>query len=351
MEQHLGFSAARIGYISSLVLGTKMVGPYLWGWLADYYGARIRIIRLGAFLAFISFLAVFWRQDFWPLLAIVAFFSFFWNAVLSQFEVVTLSHLQQHTDRYAQVRLWGSVGFIVAVSGLGAMFDYVSIAYLPVALAALLAAIWLAGIVVQEPQGQSRQRVANHMALFWRQLARPGMVAFFLAAFLVQLSHGPYYTFFTIYLESLAYPRAVSGLLWSLGVAAEVVLFVFMHKLLVRYSLRILLLVTLLLTMARWLLIALFAESWPLLVFAQLLHAASFGSFHAVAIEIVRQNFSDASSGQAQAFYSAISFGAGGAIGALASGWLWAFGPTLLFLLAALAVVPGFLAVLFFVRD
>ncbi|HEY9034001.1 MAG TPA: MFS transporter, partial [Pseudomonadales bacterium] len=215
----------------------------------------------------------------------------------------------------------------------------------------ILAAIWLASLLVNEVPAEPRQASVNHIALFWRELNQPAILAFFFACFLLQLSHGPYYTFYTIYLDSLDYPRLLTGLLWSLGVVAEIILFWVMHRLLSAYSLRFLLLVTLVLTSVRWLMIALFAELWPVLVAAQLLHAASFGSFHAVAIEMVRRHFSEGSSGQAQAFYSAVSFGAGGAVGALLSGWLWVYGPGWLFLLAALSVLPGIAAVYWLVRE
>ncbi|HEY9034826.1 MAG TPA: MFS transporter, partial [Pseudomonadales bacterium] len=170
MEQHLGFSPEAIGYIAALVLATKMLGPYLWGWLADYFGTRIPIVRVGSLLAFLSFLAVFWRQDFPALLVIVALYSFFWNAVLSLFEVITLRHLREHTHRYTQVRLWGSVGFVVAVAGLGALFDVVDIRWLPLVLAVILAAIWLASLLVDEVPAEPRQVSVNHIALFWREL-------------------------------------------------------------------------------------------------------------------------------------------------------------------------------------
>ncbi len=74
-----------------------------------------------------------------------------------------------------------------------------------------------------------------------------------------------------------------------------------------------------------------------MMIFAQLLHAFSFGCAHSVSIEFIRRNFSGASQGQGQALYSAVSFGAGGAAGALISGWVWATSPVLSFALSALA--------------
>lgn len=334
MSSHLQFSSEQIGYISALMLGTKILGPYWWGWLADMSGRSMTIIRAGLLLACVFFSALIFTESFWKMALIVGVYSFFWHAVLSQFEVVTLSYLKTMPHHYTQVRVWGSIGFIVAVAGLGLLFDYVSIAHFPVMLLAMLALLWCSSLWVKEPQSPMLNKPADRTGAFWQQLKQPAMLAFFFCCFLMQLSHGPYYTFYTIYLEGLGYARTHIGLLWSLGVAAEVVLFLFMPKVLARFSLRDLFITSFVLTLIRWVMIAWFAQSLWVVLFAQLFHAASFGSFHAVAVEIVRRKFYQGSSGQGQAFYSVV-FGLGGAVGALMSGWLWHLGSSYLFSLAA----------------
>ena len=93
------------------------------------------------------------------------------------------------------------------------------------------------------------------------------MIAFFATSFLLQFSHGPYYTFFSIHLEAQGYSKSATGMLWSLGVFAEVLLFMGMHRLLERFSLRQILIASLALTALRWWLIAEFVESVAILVF------------------------------------------------------------------------------------
>ncbi len=110
----LNFSSLQIGFLSALVMVTKVVAPNIWGWLADSYHCRTRIIRLGAMLATVCFLGVYFSQDYWWISLVIVLYSFFWNAVLSQFDVLTLSHLQGRYARYSLIRVWGSVGSIVA---------------------------------------------------------------------------------------------------------------------------------------------------------------------------------------------------------------------------------------------
>ncbi len=345
----LGYNAEQIGYLAGIMMGTKIIGPNIWGWLADYTGRRMQIIRLGSLGALIIFLTIFLDQRFWWLAVIIAAYSFFWNAVLAQFEVITLSHLNGRYHRYSQIRVWGSVGFIAAVSLLGFYFDVFSVSALPWVIAALLAGIWLSSLSVTENTEVHEEAHLNPS--LWAVLRQPSVIAFLLTCFLLQVSHGPYYTFFSVYLEDHGYNRSITGLLWSLGVLAEVVVFIFMHKLLERFSLRWIMLSSLLLSVLRWVLVGALVDNWLVLILAQCLHAASFGTYHAFAVEMVRRCFKGGLQGQGMALYSGLSFGAGGAVGAVLSGWGWEFNPQLTFYVASAVCVLSTLIAWVWIRE
>ena len=115
-----------------------------------------------------------------------------------------------------------------------------------------------------------------------------------------------------------------------------------MHRVLAAYSLRAIVLWSLALSCLRWLLIAYFVEYPWVLFIAQCLHAASFGSYHAAGIEIIRQCFVG-HHGQGMALYSGLSFGLGGAVGAVLSGWAWDVSGVLCFVAAAVAAAAALL--------
>jgi len=261
------------------------------------------------------------------LAAIIFCYSFFWNAVLAQFEAVTLVHLREEAERYSRIRLWGSIGFIVAVASFGWLFDRVSIAFFPAVVTFALLAIFVSSCVVKEPV-LVEAHIDHHLedASFWQRVSQPSVAIFFGVCFFMVLSHGSYYTFFSLLMEKYHHSRTVIGLLWSLGVVAEVVLFWYMPRLLSVFSVRNLLLLCLSMAVLRWLLLATFPQSMETMLFAQCLHAFSFAGFHAGAIETVRRLFAIRQSGKAQAFYSAVGYGAGNALGALGSGAVWQFG-------------------------
>lgn len=317
-----GFDAQTIGVLMALMHASRIIAPNLWGWIADRTGARLRIVRLGSMMTCVAFIAIFWQESALGIGLVVLGFSFFWNAVLPQFEVITLSHLGAERDKYSRVRLWGSIGFIVAVLVVGALFDLVSVRWLPVVMLGFMVLIWLNALLVPEATLTHKAAQAES-GNFLQQLMRPQVVAFFVVCFLVQFSHGPYYTFYSVLMEQVGFSRGEIGVLWAIGVIAEVVIFIYMHRLIQRYGLRNIMLASLMLCVVRWAMIGAVPEILPLMVAAQLLHAATFGCLHAVGIALVHRYFSDRTHGQGQALFSSFGFGAGGAAGALVSGMLW----------------------------
>jgi len=339
--QWLNFSAKEIGELTAILLATRIVAPNIWGWIADHHGNRMRIVRLASFASSLTFSAILFGHGYFWIAGTLLLFSFFWNASLPQFEATTLQHLGEHSHHYSKIRLWGSIGFIVIVTILGALLEHFSARIIPYAMLLSLTAIWLISLTV--PESSSRHLSLEHQPLM-TILKRRDVIIFLSICFLVQVSHGPYYTFYTIYLEQHHYSRSLIGQLWALGVIAEVIIFLFMHQWLPRYGIRKILLISLLLSTLRWLIIGFYPDSLALLLFAQCLHAASFGTFHATAIAWVHHNFTGKNQGRGQALYSSVGFGAGGALGSLFSGYFWVTpGPTATFSIAAACTTLAFM--------
>ena len=121
--QSLNFSAWDIGLLMSQMQLMRLFGPNLWGWLADRFGRRMMIIRLAALISLAGFSAFFWLDKLPGMLVAMAVLAFFWSAALPLVETLTFDHLRQAPERYSRIRLWGSIGFIVAVMLTGALLD------------------------------------------------------------------------------------------------------------------------------------------------------------------------------------------------------------------------------------
>ncbi len=338
-----GFDAIAIGQLVAILVGTKMVAPMVWGYLVDRTGRRMPLVRAGSLLAVVSFFPVFAAKGYWALAAAIALFSFFWNASLPQMEAVTFNHLGSRVSHYARIRLWGSIGFILVVAALGFVLKQYPISIVPVWVLALFVGSWLCSLTIPDSQPVHPGEPAVSL---WRLVRRPEVSAFLAACFLMQLSHGAYYAFYSIHLSAAGYSSAAVGTLWALGVCAEVLVFLRMHWLLTRFGARRVLLWSLALAALRWVLIGGFVELVAVQVFAQLLHAASFGTFHAAAIHLVHHFFPGRTQGRGQALYNSLSFGAGVALGSLVAGLLWSTsGPFAVFGIGAVAATLGLIAV------
>jgi len=341
-----GFSAVEIGELMALFGLVRVLAPNVWGALGDYTGRRMALLRLGCGICFVIFANIFWVDGFISMALLMVGYGFFWAAVLPQFEVVTLNYLKERTDDYSRIRIWGSIGFVVAVLILGLLFDFISLLNLPVFMLVLLLAILISSLAVK---GEKKVVYEEAGVGFVALLLRPSVIAFLLAAFLMQLSHGAYYTFFSLFLQGHGYTNSWIGFLWALGVLAEVIVFLVIHRMFRWVSYKTVLLVSLLLAVVRWYVTAHFADVLWLLILAQLTHAATFGAMHSVSMHYIHKYFKGRHQGQGQALFSSLTYGAGGALGAYVSGQIWMkdFGVTM-FEWAAVCALIGVLIVAVF---
>ena len=329
----IAMTAEQIGILSAVVVMTKIFASPFWGWLADHRGHRVRVIQICSFFTLLFFSLVLFTEQFWPLFLVLLAFSIFWSAGLPLIEATTLSHLGDNNHDYTIIRVWGSISFIIGVLALGQFFDRQPIHLLLPILIMTLALIWLHSLTLPEKQQQHSDETDRS---FLDTIKHPTVIYLFMVCFLLQASHGPYYTFFSIYLEEHGYSNSFIGIAWAVGVIAEVLVYLVIHRVIKTWGLRWLMIMSLVLASLRWSLIAVFVDSVVILIFAQLLHAATFGVYHAVAIQYIHREFRGAHQGRGQALYSSISFGAGLALGTLASGYMWeSIGSMQTFLFAA----------------
>ncbi len=330
-----GFGPRALGDLMALFALSRIVAPYAGGWLSDRFGQRLTVVRGAALLAFVCFLFVVYAQSFVAIAAVMVSFSFFWYATLPPVEASTLAF---HGDRYGRIRLWGSIGFIVVVLGLGPILDRFGAQVTVPAIALLLLGLWFATLglapLAPTPTGLAPAPI------------RRGLAPFLVACFLMQVSYGPYYTFYSVYLAHYGYDKTTIGALWALGVVCEVVVFWQAGRFFARFGEWRLFAFTFGLAIVRWIVIADFPHSWPALALAQAFHAFTFGLYHALAVRLVSHYAGPGAKARAQAFYGSAA-GAGAAVGAAISGYLWvSVGPQGMFLSAAAVAAAGFLVIL-----
>jgi PPP family 3-phenylpropionic acid transporter len=316
-----GFSSVQIGELFALITLARIIGPNLWANMADRSGKGLTILRIGSLLTFLTFSLVFWLDGFWGLSLCFALMMMFWTAVLPQLEVITLNCVDSSAHRYSNIRLWGSIGFIVLTIATGKAID-LSDSDAPIFVSALvLLALFIATLLIREPDLTVSQTTQN--GSIWQKIRQPQWLLFILSALLLQVSFGAYYGFFALYMRDLHYDGQTTGILIALGVAAEIVIFILAGRIIQRFGVKWVLIVSIVLTACRWLLLGYYAQWIGILVFAQLLHAFGFGLTHAASVNYIHRFFGSGFQSRGQAIYISVAFGLGGAMGNYFAGLTW----------------------------
>ena len=341
--QSENFSPSSIGILLSLFQISRIVAPNFWGWLADHTGHRVKWIKLTSFLGLIGFIGVFWAKGFFWIFLVMSALSLFTSSTLPLAESLTLAHLATTDGHYSRIRLWGSIGFIVASLFLGYLIDLQGINILLWVLLITQAIIFFLSNTI--PEAKEIHHKKNDLPI-WKIIKTPSVVALLIGCTLMVSAHGVLYNFYSIYLKEHGYSSATIGWLWAVGVICEIFIFMLMPKILRRYSLKTILLISLFLGVIRFILIGASPDQFYLLLIAQMFHAATFGSFHAASIEVIAYFFKGRNQSRGQAIYNSVAYGIGGTIGGLGGGYLIQYlGGQLGFMIAAISPLIGFVVI------
>ncbi|EDQ01011.1 MFS transporter [Shewanella benthica] len=319
--ENRGFNPQEIGSLLAILMATRIIAPNVWAMVADRTGMRAQLVKWGAAAAAVSYLTFFYDGSFTYLAISLCVYTFFWNAILAQLEVITLETLGENTSRYGAIRSFGSLGYLVFVVGVGFGISLWGTEILP-----YVGMVLFIGLLLSALPLPSDRAVVKRKGDTPKLALDKGIVWFLISAILLQMSAGPFYGFFVLYLKQAGYTEAVAGMYVALGVLAEILMFMIAPRLLGRFGVKRLLVVSLGFTGIRWLLMAYLVDSVIWLGLSQLLHAFTFGLVHAASIQFVHSRFDASHRSKGQALYASLSFGVGGALGTWLCGMIWGDG-------------------------
>lgn len=316
-----GLNSFDIGKILAIFTVARILSPSLGAYIADKTGQQIKVIRNGTLCATSCFILMFWANHFWSLAIILAIFSTIWNAILPQLELHTLNSIRSNAKIYGRIRMYGSFGFITLSILSGALIsDWGLLTFNSIGLVTLVA-LYLSTCLLKEKKLLAIEKHESHT--FYNNLKSPSFILFIFSGLFYQISFGPFFNFFTLYLRDLEYPTYAAGLYVSVGVLAEIAMFLIIGRLYKRFGAILLIIFSLLITAFRWYLMATMASNPMVLFMAQIIHATSFGMYHIASIQFIQGQFKKPQQNQAQALFFSVVYGIGGAVGAYVSGYLW----------------------------
>lgn len=315
----LGHGGYVVGGMLGLWYGTRIFSPPVWAALAGRSPRPGTWFVAGCALTLSCFSAFLFVREAWALLAVMAVFGVFYNAVMPQFEAMTLTALGARSDLYGRLRVWGSIGFLLVAGSYGALMDAFGGDAFPWLSLPLFVLMVLAAWPHRRDAPPPRTGGGDQGHL-WK---RPGVRRFLLVAMLMQAGFGPFYVFYTLHLQAAGHSGAVIGALWAVGVLIEIVMFWQSPRLIARFGASPLLMACLAVTVLRWGLTALFPASLPLMVLAQATHALSFATFYACCMRLMAEYFPGRRAGAGQSLFFGFSQGVGGVLGAAMAALAW----------------------------
>lgn len=315
-----GVDVFGIGILMSLMQAMRIVGPNLWGWTADWTGQRARVLQFTAASALIAFIGFFFGGGFWYFAFFMVVVNLFTSAQGPLSDALILAEMRGNMSRYGQLRLWGSVGYVVMTAASGFVLDWAGIGLMPWVGAVILGAVLLVSLkLYQTPQPAAERKQASVLGI----LCRREVAVFMASGGFMLAAHSALYAFYSLYLSKLGYSNVTIGLMWAVGATAEIVFFIYQAPVIRRFGIRTVLLVSLFAAVVRFVLIGAGAKSLIVLLLAQLLHAATFGAHHITSILSIQKWFSGSLQARGQALFISASYGVGGTFGGFLLSWVW----------------------------
>jgi PPP family 3-phenylpropionic acid transporter len=316
---HLGFSGFQIGALSAARTGVTVLFPLFWGILADRFHTRKPIYILCNFISTAIWALYIYTTDFRLMLVITTCYAIFYAPIISFLEAFTIDILGHKKKSYGMLRAWGSIAFITVVIILGRIIDLFSI---EIIIVLIFAGSLLQAFVSIKIPDTDNNRKKRPFSPFANIFLNKRLIVFLFCAFLMLVSHGAYYAFFSIHLANLGYGNTFIGITWALASTAEIIVMIKSDRIFKRFSMKDVLVFSFVVATLRWF-ILFFATSTAVILLTQILHAITYGSFHIASILYVDSLTPVEAKTTGQAVNNAVTYGLGMTVGIFISGCLY----------------------------
>jgi PPP family 3-phenylpropionic acid transporter len=333
---HLDFSGFQIGLLSAARTVTTIIFPLLWGRIADRYRIRKPIFIVCNIISAALWILMLLTTDYRLMLMIIICYGIFYAPLISFLEAFAIDLLGSRKKDYGRLRVWGSISFIATVLVLGKIIDRLSIDIIIVLIA--VGSILQALVSLSIPAGprDAAPSVPKSQNIFSKTIK-----LFLFCAFLMLVSHGTYYGFFSIHLENLGFDKTFIGIAWALASVAEIIVMVKSKAIFKAFSLKNVLLFSFGMASLRWM-ILFWSQSALIILATQVLHAFTYGAFHMASILYVDALTPAKSKTFGQAVNNAVTYGLGMMVGFFFNGFFYEkMGSQILFLISSLIALAG----------
>jgi len=334
---HLNFNGFQIGLLSAVRSVSMILFPILWSIIADRFGIRRNIYIFCNFMSAGIWVFYFFTTDFNMMFLISAIYAVFYVPIISFMEAFTMDILGKKKQSYGKIRVWGTIAFIIIVVITGKLIDLYSV---NIILGFIFAGALIQALVcINIPDIKVKKDIV--FSSDTKFLRTSHVIVFLICAFMMLLSHGTYYGFFSIHLEKLGFGKTFIGFAWALASIAEILVMLNSNRIFKHFSLENVMFFSFIIAGVRWLILY-FTKSPGIILASQCLHAVTYGTFHIASILYIDRASPEESKTIGQAVNNALTYGLGLMAGIFLSGYFFeSLGAFNLFLISSLTAFTG----------
>jgi PPP family 3-phenylpropionic acid transporter len=314
----LDFTGIQIGVLSAVRSVALILTPLIWGTMADRFRIRRPIYILCSFISTGIWAFYLYTTNFWAMLVITVFYGIFYSPIISFLEAFAMDVLETKKISYGKLRGWGSIAFIITVIVLGKIIDLYSIKIILALI--FFGSLAQALISIKIPDIQIKKKTAFISKA--KALLNRRVIVFLFCAFLMLVSHGTYYGFYSIHLDKLGYDKTFIGVSWALASIAEIVVMIKSDSIFQGFSIDNVQVFSFMVAAFRWIALS-FATAPVFILFLQIFHAVTYAMFHVSSILYIDASTPDEAKTLGQAINNAVTYGLGLMVGFFINGYLF----------------------------
>lgn len=319
-----GLGPQEIAFIIAATMFLRIAAGPIVAFIADRIDDRRRVVILLAWGSFLAVSLYMVASGFWQILIVTLVLMSLWSSITPLIETLAMKAAHEQGIDYGRVRLWCSITFIGGSAGTGWLLKWQPTSIVAVCLVGAIA-INLVGahLLAREVPGRKRvERPGGQLKATLDFTRQPLFIVGLVTASLIQSTHAVYYAFGTLNWQRLGYSNDVIGILWGIGVVAEIVLFAVSSRVVARVGAVRLMSLGAAAAVFRWSLMAADPPLWMLFPL-QTFHAFSYCAAHLGTIHFLTRATPGHLAATAQSLYASLSAGVMMGVMTLAAGALY----------------------------
>jgi len=295
-------SATQIGLITSVAKALAITALPVWGMMSDYFEANKKILfftTAGTLVFALSFLLT---ESYIIIFLLYSFFMIFSSSNVPLSDSLLLNHLGDRAEEYGQFRVWGSLGYMLAIMPFGWIIENTqSETTFILAAAGLFLSLFL---VYKLPKSNRTIKITS-LNSFKLLFKNKDLLYFLVFTFFIQAPLTANFVYFPIYFKSIGGGETLLGLGMFIAAGSELIIFQKADIFLKKFKLKKVLLLSALAFGLRWFLIAIWSSP-VLILLTQLFHGLTFALFHVTAVGYISKLVGEKFRSTGQNLYASI---------------------------------------------